>query len=87
MQGLPPDQFGSGSAVGQALRNLGSTFGVALVIAFTTGATGVEVLDGFHHVWWVLVGSGLVVSLLATRLVHHRSVMEATAPVQVSVAD
>jgi EmrB/QacA subfamily drug resistance transporter len=70
VQGLPPDQFGSGSAVGQAVRNLGSTFGVALVIAFTTGLTAVNALDGFHHVWWLLAGCGLTVSLLSTRLVR-----------------
>lgn len=70
VQGLPPDQFGSGSAVGQALRNLGSTFGVALVIAFTTGLTAADSLDGFHHVWWLLAICGLTVSLLSTRLVR-----------------
>ncbi len=75
VQGLPPDQFGSGSAVGQALRNLGSTFGVALVIAFTTGLTAADALDGFHHVWWLLATCGLTVSLLSTRLVR------VTAPV------
>ncbi len=30
VQGLPPDRFGSGSAVNQAVRNLGATLGVAL---------------------------------------------------------
>ena len=70
VQGLPPDQFGSGSAVGQALRNLGSTFGVALVIAFTTGLTAQDALGGFHHVWWLLAICGLTVSLLSTRLVR-----------------
>ena len=38
VQGLPADRFGSGSAVNQAIRNLGATFGVALVVAFTGGA-------------------------------------------------
>ena len=28
MQGLPPDRFASGSAINQAVRNLGPTFGV-----------------------------------------------------------
>ncbi|MCU1396570.1 MAG: putative drug resistance transporter [Ilumatobacteraceae bacterium] len=70
VQGLPPDQFGSGSAVGQAVRNLGSTFGVALVVAFTTGLTAVNALDGFHHVWWLLAGCGSLVTLLSSRLVR-----------------
>ena len=38
VQGLPADRFGSGSAINQAIRNLGATFGVALVVAFTRGA-------------------------------------------------
>ena len=70
VQGLPADQFGVGSAAGQAVRNLGSTFGVALVVAFTTGLTAVNVLDGFHRVWWLLAGCGLAVSLLSTRLIR-----------------
>ena len=70
VQGLAPDQLGSGSAVGQAVRNLGSTGGVAMVVAFTTGLTAANALDGFHHVWWLLAGCGLTVSLLATRLVR-----------------
>ena len=35
VQGLPADQFGAGSAVTQAVRYVGSTLGVALVVAFT----------------------------------------------------
>ncbi|MGD9702037.1 MAG: DHA2 family efflux MFS transporter permease subunit [Acidimicrobiia bacterium] len=68
VQRLPPDQFGSGSAINQAIRNLGATFGVALVVAFTTGLAPGDALDGFHRVWWLLVASGVGVSLLATRL-------------------
>ena len=33
VQGLPTDQFGAGSAVNQAIRQLGATFGVALTVA------------------------------------------------------
>ncbi len=69
VQGLPVDQFGAGSAVVQALRYLGSTLGVAVVIAFTAEHTG-DPLESFHHVWWVLVGCGVAVSVLASRLVR-----------------
>jgi EmrB/QacA subfamily drug resistance transporter len=68
VQGLPPDRFGSGSAVNQAIRNLGATFGVALVVAFTSGVTQSTAIDSFHKVWALLVASGVVVTLLATRL-------------------
>ena len=43
VQGLPADRFGSGSAVNQAVRNLGATLGVALVVAFTAD---VDTRDG-----------------------------------------
>jgi EmrB/QacA subfamily drug resistance transporter len=68
VQGLPPDRFGSGAAVSQAVRNLGATLGVAAAVAFTAGLTGADALDGFHHVWWLLVLSGVAVSVLASRL-------------------
>lgn len=71
VQALPPDQLGTGSAVGQALRNLGATIGVALVIAFTADATQATALDAFHRVWWLLAASGLVVTLCSTRLRRH----------------
>jgi EmrB/QacA subfamily drug resistance transporter len=67
VQRLPADQFGAGSAVMQTTRWVGSTFGVSLVIAFTT-STAIEPLAGFRHVWWLLVTCGVVVSLLSTRL-------------------
>jgi EmrB/QacA subfamily drug resistance transporter len=68
VQGLPPDRFGSGSAVNQAIRNLGATLGVALVVAFTSDLTPATALDDFRRVWWLLVVSGLTVTALATRL-------------------
>jgi hypothetical protein len=68
VQGLPPHRFGSGSAVSQAVRNLGSTLGVAAAVAFTAALVPESALDSFHHVWWLLVVSGVTVSILATRL-------------------
>ncbi len=65
VQGLPPDAFGAGSAVNQAIRNLGGTLGVALVIAFTGERTGLEAMSGFHHTWQLLIGSGIMVSTLS----------------------
>lgn len=69
---LPPDQYGSGSAVVQATRYLGGSFGIALVIAFTTARAG---LDGFRHVWLLIAAVGAIVSLASARLtrVERRS--------------
>ena len=68
VQGLPPHRFGSGSAVSQAVRNLGSTLGVAAAVAFTAPLVPATAIDSFHHIWWLLVASGVTVSILATRL-------------------
>jgi EmrB/QacA subfamily drug resistance transporter len=68
VQGLPPHRFGSGSAVSQAVRNLGATLGVAAAVAFTANLTPATALDSFHRVWWLLVISGVAVSVLTTRL-------------------
>ena len=72
VQGLPADSFGSGSAVNQAVRNLGATLGVALVVALTGTMTPDTALDGFHGVWYVLVGSGACVSALSLLLPRTR---------------
>lgn len=78
VQGLPPDSYGTGSAVNQAIRNLGGTFGVALVVAFTADLSPTNALDSFHRVWWTLVATGAAVSLLASRLA--RGAFAPTAP-------
>ena len=68
MQGLPPHRFGSGSAVSQAVRNLGATLGAAAAVAFTADLAPATALDSFHHVWVLLVVSGVAVSIMSTRL-------------------
>lgn len=79
VQGLPPHRFGSGSAVSQAVRNLGSTLGVAAAVAFTAALVPATALDSFHHVWWLLVCSGVAVSILATRLPRRVTAQAAAA--------
>lgn len=86
VQGLPPEQFGSGSAVTQAVRNLGATFGVALVLAFVADITPATALDSFHRAWWVLIVSGLAVTGTALRLPIRRP-NSATAPSTAAVVE
>ena len=76
VQGLPPDRFGSGSAVNQSVRNLGQTLGVALLVALTADLAPDNALATFHRVWWLLVGCGLVVTAFSSRL--PRRVVSAT---------
>ena len=86
VQGLPADRFGSGSAVNQAVRNLGATLGVALVVAFTADVTPETALSSFHRVWWFLVVCGLVVTLLATRLPRRITAAKPVALVELAAA-
>ena len=67
VQGLPPDRYGLGSATTQAVRNLGGTIGVAVVIAFVSGASGGQ-LDDFRRVWWLMIVCGVTISVLSTQL-------------------
>jgi len=85
VQGLPPHRFGSGSAVSQAIRNLGGTLGVSAAVALTAGLTADDAIDGFHRVWWLLVISGIGVSLLTSRL--PRPVVATLAPSEAAETD
>ena len=66
---LPPDVLGQGSAVSQATRNLGTTFGVSLTIALISHSPN---LQGFHHTWLLIIVTGVCVSALAVLLPRHR---------------
>jgi EmrB/QacA subfamily drug resistance transporter len=69
VQELPPDQRASGSAVSQALRNLGSTLGVALVVAILGGQLAPdEVLGAFDTAWSLTIVCGVAVTLVALLL-------------------
>jgi MFS family permease len=80
VQGLPAGSFGSGSAVNQAVRNLGATMGVALVVTLTGALTPASALDHFHSVWWVLVASGASVTTLSVFLPRTRAATRPLAP-------
>lgn len=68
-QALPPNRSGVGSAVNQAFRQFGGTFGVALTIGFLAAPRGIaDALAGFDRVWWLIIGGGLGVSALALPL-------------------
>jgi EmrB/QacA subfamily drug resistance transporter len=68
VQGLPADAFAAGSAVNQAIRQFGATFGVALTVALLGTVTPLNALDHFQRVWWMLLLSGAVTSVAALAL-------------------
>ena len=68
-QSLPPNRHGVGSAVNQAFRQFGGTFGVALTIGLLAEPSGiVDAAARFDRVWWVILLGGLAVTLLSLPL-------------------
>jgi hypothetical protein len=64
-QSLPPNRFGVGGAVNQAVRQFGATLGVALTIALLGEPTGLlDALARFDRIWWLIVIGGLGTSIL-----------------------
>lgn len=59
---LPPARFGVGSAVNQAIRQMGSVFGVALTVAITGNA--IVRLAEFHTLCYLQIALGLATALL-----------------------
>lgn len=68
VQGLPQDAFGAGSAVNQAVRQFGATFGVALTVALLGTVTPLNALAHFQRIWWMLALCGVLTSLAASAL-------------------
>jgi EmrB/QacA subfamily drug resistance transporter len=61
VHGLPPARFGLGSAVSQAIRQIGGVLGVATIIALLAHRPG---FAGFQSVFAVLVGGGVIVAAI-----------------------
>ena len=81
VQGLPPDRYALGSAVNQTMRQLGATFGVALVVSFIAGATAGDALAHFQRAWWMIIACGTLTSLVAVALPDPARRAAATGPV------
>jgi EmrB/QacA subfamily drug resistance transporter len=75
VQQLPADRFALGSAVNQTMRQLGATLGVALVVSFIAGATPQDALSRFHRAWWLIVGCGVLTSVVSTALPRREPVL------------
>jgi EmrB/QacA subfamily drug resistance transporter len=80
VQGLPADRFAAGSAVGQAIRQLGSTLGVALVIALIGQPSPDAVIGRFHRVWFVVITAGALVTVASLPLRRPARVLDGPAP-------
>ncbi|WP_191907780.1 DHA2 family efflux MFS transporter permease subunit [Nocardioides cynanchi] len=78
-QHLPPDERAVGSAVNQATRQFGATFGVALTVALLGAYGPADALGHFQRVWWMLLLSGVLTSVAALSL-PRRSAPPQLAP-------
>ena len=58
---LPSTQFAIGSAVNQAIRQLGSVYGVALVVALVGNASSQIAVDAFDRLFIVPIIGGLLI--------------------------
>ena len=85
--GLPPDRYALGSAVNQTMRQLGATFGVALVVSFLAGATDADGLAPFQRAWWMVIVCGSLTSLVAVALPTPARSAAVTAPVPSAAVD
>lgn len=63
---LPPARFGVGSAVNQAVRQIGSVLGVALTVAFL-GHANPQIAD-FRGLYLTHMALGLLAALLCLRV-------------------
>jgi EmrB/QacA subfamily drug resistance transporter len=68
VQSLAPARFAAGAGTNQALRNIGTTLGVAAVIVVLAGATPDERLGAFHETSAMTAVTGLLVAAIATTL-------------------
>jgi EmrB/QacA subfamily drug resistance transporter len=70
VSGMPPSQAGVAAAVASTGRQVGATLGVAVLGALAGGGTAGALGPGFtnatHTSWWVVVGLGVAILLIAT---------------------
>lgn len=73
-QSLPPNRFGVGGGVNQAIRQFGGTLGVALTIAFVGRPESIaDALSNFDRVWWLLIIGGVATTATSIPLATRRS--------------
>ncbi|MDO9356055.1 MAG: MFS transporter, partial [Solirubrobacteraceae bacterium] len=67
VSGMPPEQAGVASAIASSSRQVGQTLGVAVIgaVAVSTASGPTGFTDASHAGWWLLVGGGVLIVVLA----------------------
>lgn len=73
---LPPARAATGSAVVAMTRQLGTAFGVTLVVVVLGTPAAADLLDAFQRVWFSLAGVMVVAAIAAPRLTPERRVVD-----------
>jgi hypothetical protein len=63
--GLPPARFGIGSAVNNAVRQLGSAIGVALAVAIASERGTVPAVSAFGSIYLILAALGVLTAVVS----------------------
>jgi EmrB/QacA subfamily drug resistance transporter len=77
---LPAQRFATGSAVITMARQIGSVFGVSILIVFLDSANG-DFINAFHNGWLFMAGTALAAGLAALALSLRAAPVGAPVPV------
>jgi EmrB/QacA subfamily drug resistance transporter len=81
VSGMPRAQAGVASGIASTSRQIGQTFGVAVVGALVTarihGPLGLQLPAASHDAWWVIVGCSLAIVVLGTVSTSRRGAASA----------
>src|SRR5262249_31967011 len=80
---LAPSRAATGSAVFAMSRQLGSAFGVAIMVALLGTPSAADPLNAYHRVWFFLAGATFATALICLALRSRTAAVPAPEPSRV----